>query len=204
MKHFRLTDTRLFRSLPESEQLCFKNGLPLRYMGHSIDDMVFIDYSIGFENPKHMSAIRQKKWARKYVKNMSRHNDPGIICCYSSPTDTAAFECAGAIFQAGVKTGMSCVCVSAARVAASLHEIPKNDLYVIYGVTDIPSPTLDRSVTSFLYERDGSQRIVVMSGSDYVSKPWDVAKAQLKIKLDVMLVLNDDNELNTGTIEKIG
>lgn len=202
MKIFRITDHKLYHSLTDHEKLCYKYGLPIRFMQHNIKNMVFMDYDVGRENPKTISAPKQKKWAMSLAANMSRHNNTaGIITCYSSPTDTAAFECAGALFQAGVETGMSCLCVSASRLAEELNEIPKNDLYLIYGITDNPSPLLDRCVKSFLYERDGSLRILVVAGSDNHIAPFNITENQLRLKTDVLLMLNDVDDLNFGKVK---
>lgn len=205
MKFLRITDHKLFHSLNEREKIAYKAGVPIKFLGHNVQNMTFVDYTLGAELPKTISAPKQRKWATRLCAEMSRHtHGGGIIGCYSSPTDTAAFECAGSIFQAGVDAGMSCVCVSAARVAANLGDIPKNDLYVVYGVTDSANNQLDRYLSSFLYERDGSLRILVMSGSPSTN-PWKIAQQQLHLRMDVLLVLNDEDGRNSiGNIEKVG
>lgn len=205
MKILRITDHKLYHALNDEEKSAYRLGVPIKFLGHNIKSMTFVDYTLGSEVPKHISATKQKRWALDLCSNMSRHTvGRGIVGCYSTPTDTAAFECAGAIFQTGLRTGMSCVCVSAARVAQDYHDIPKNDMYVIYGIDDLPNPQLDRSVKSFLYERDGSLRVLVMSGSASTN-PWKIAQQQLHLRLDVLLVLNDeDGRNNIGSIEKIG
>ena len=147
----------------------------------------------------------RKQWRAICVclsRNIDTSGSP-IISCYSAPTDTAAFECAGAFFEAAVRKGMSCQCVSAAKIAQDMYDIPRNDLYVIYGVTDLPNGHLDRSLTSFLYDRDGSIRIVVMTGGRNTG-PWQIAQNQLHIKMDIHLILNDEDERNAGNIERVG
>lgn len=205
MKLFRVTDTKIYASLSPHEQLCFKLGLPIRFMNHKIRDLVFMDYSLGYETKKLISAPRQKEHARKLKQNMTRHNPDlaGILGCYSSPTDTAAFECAGSIFEACVKAGMSSICIPATRIAHDMYDIPKSDAYLIYGISDLPNPNIDRPLTSFLYERDGSLRILVLTGSGEKG-PWEIAQHQLRIKFDAFFVLNDHDERNIGNIEKIG
>lgn len=205
MKILRLTDHKLYHSLKDESKIAYKLGVPIKFLDHNIKSMTFVDYTLGSEVPTTISAVKQKRWALELCSGMSRHTaGRGIVGCYSSPTDTAAFECAGSIFQAGIATGMSCVCVSAARIAHEYHEIPKNDMYVIYGIDDLPNPQIDRFVKSFLYERDGSLRILVMSGSANTN-PWKIAQQQLHLRIDVLLVLNDeDGRNNIGSIEKIG
>jgi hypothetical protein len=204
MKLLRITDHKIFNSLSDHEKLCYRLGLPIRFMGHNIKSMVFVDYTLGSEVPVLISAVKQKRKARLWHKTMSRNSGlAGILGCYSSPTDTAAFECAGALFEAGVAVGMSCLCISVARIAMDLFNIPKNDMYVIYGITDLPNPQLDRNLSSFLYERDGSMRILVMSGSGNTN-PWKIAQQQLHLRLDALLVLNDENSKNSGSVEKVG
>jgi len=90
-----------------------------------------------------------------------------------------------------------------APIAMDLFNIPKNDMYVIYGITDLPNPQLDRNLSSFLYERDGSLRILVMSGSANAN-PWKIAQQQLHLRLDALLVLNDEDAKNNGSVEKVG
>jgi hypothetical protein len=163
MKLLRVTDHQIYKSLDPHGQLCYKLGLPIPFMNHKIRDMVFMDYTVGTEVPKLVSAPKQQRHAKRIKQNMSRNNPDltGILGCYSSPTDTAAFECGGSIFEACVKAGMSAICVSAARIAHEMYEIPKSDAYLIYGISDLPNPNIDRPLTSFLYERDGSLRILV-------------------------------------------
>jgi hypothetical protein len=205
MKLLRITDHKIYQSLSAHEQLCYKLGLPLKFMNHKVRDLVFMDYNVGQDVTKLVSAPRQQKHARKLKQNMTRHNPDlnGILGCYSSPTDTAAFECAGSIFEACVKAGMSSICIPASRIAHDMYDIPKSDVYLIYGISDLPYPNIDRPLTSFLYERDGSLRIVVMTGSG-AKGPWDISQHQLRIKFDMFFVLNDHDERNVGSIEKIG
>lgn len=205
MRLLRITDHKLFHSLSAHEQVAYRAGLPIKFMGHKLSNQVFIDYTMGSEFPVPVPAVKQKRWVKDLCKNLSRHtHGGGIVGCYSSPTDTAAFECAGAIMQAGIEAGMACTCVSSAKIATEAQSIGKNDMYVVYGITDVVSPQLDRHLSSFLYERDGSLRVLVMAGSSSTN-PWRIAQQQLRLRMDVLLVLNDeDGRNNIGNIEKVG
>jgi hypothetical protein len=46
-------------------------------------------------------------------------------------------------------------------------------------------------------------RILVMSGSGNTN-PWKIAQQQLHLRLDALLVLNDENSKNSGSVEKVG
>lgn len=205
MKFARITDTKTYHKLSDREKVLFKRGLPLRFMGRKLTDHTFMDYSIGVENTKHVSAMKQFKWVRGFMGDVSRHeNISGIVSLFSTPTDNAAFECGAMMFEAAFDRGLSCLCVSMERIRQDLTSIGAYDFYLIYGLTDASVPDLDRSLRSFLYERDGSMRMIVMSGVESSNGPWSIMHNQLRIKPNIMLVLNDTDDHNQGAIELIG
>lgn len=202
---FRITNNARYMTLSKHEQLCYRSGLPIRFMNHMIEDLVFVDYSVGVNPPKPVTAVKQDKWAKKLKKTMTRHNEDSlIVACFSAPTDTAAFKCAGSFFEAGLRVGMSCGCYSAQQIKSDWSTIPKHDMYVIYGLTDQPQHDIDRAVASFLHARDGVLRILVLAGSPSPISPWEIIRKQLKLRVDILLVLNDEDDRNTGVVEKIG
>jgi hypothetical protein len=189
--------------MSDFDKVLYRLGLPQRYMGHLVKGMVFQDYTYGGEFPKTVDAMRQKRWVISLKKGMSRHGEiNGIIGLYSSPTDEAAFECAGSIFEAGVKGGLTCRCVSATMIRDSFKHIPVSDLYLIYGITDIPSPATAWAVRDFLRERDGSMRLVVMTAGQE-QDPWYLIHNVLKMNFNVILALSDENNVAGGTLETL-
>jgi hypothetical protein len=190
--------------MTDREKILFKRGLPRRFMGAKQNEHTYMDYSIGVENAKHVTAIKQQRWVRDFMTNISRHESGGIIGLYSTPTDTAAFRCGGMLFEAAFDKGLTCLCVSMEQIQQNLASVGCHDFYLIYGLTDTPVPLLDRSLKSFLYERSGSLRVVVMSGEPTNNAPWNIMHNQLRIKPNLTLVLNDTDDHNQGAIEFIG
>jgi hypothetical protein len=203
MKLLRIKDHATYHKMTDFEKTCYRAGLPHRYVGHLVKGMSFIDYKYGGEFPKTVTGIKQRKWTIKFKKNMSRHGDiNGIVGLYSSPTDEAAFECAGSIFEAGIRGGLTCRCISATMVKENFRFIPPSDMYLIYGITDMPNPATAWAVRDFLRERDGSLRLVVMTaGID--STPWDLIHNVLKMNFNVILALSDENNIAGGSLETL-
>ncbi len=202
MKLLRVKDHGSYHRMSDFEKTCYRLGLPHRYMGHLVKGMDFLDYTIGGEFPKTINSQRQKRWTINLKKNMTRHGETGIIGLYSAPTDEAAFECAGSIFEAGVKGGLTCRCVSATTIQNNFRNIPVSDLYLVYGITDIPNPQTAWAVRDFLRERDGSLRLVVMTaGVD--QSPWSLIHNVLKMNFNVLLCLNDENNIAGGSLETL-
>lgn len=194
--------TQFMDNLTDSGKALFRCGLPVRYMDCAIDDLVFMDYSVGRERPKTVSAPKQHKWVRKFGTSIERTDYPNIIvACYSSPTDEAAFQCGGFLMERAWDRGLSVMCFSI-HMLMSKEPIPKRDAYFIYGVNDGSVPDLDRKLSSFLRERDGSLRVLICTGDSGLTGPWDLLHKQFRIREDILLVLNDENDLNCGAIHK--
>lgn len=203
MKLMRVKDHGAYHRMSDFEKTCYRQGLPHKYCGHLIKGMSFIDYTYGGEFPKTISAHVQKKWAINLKKNMTRHGEiNGIVGVYSAPTDEAAFECAGSIFEAGMRGGLTCRCLSGTMVKNNFKYIPPSDMYLIYGITDTPDPTTAWAVRDFLRERDGSLRLVVMTASTEHG-PWHVIHNVLKMNFNVLLAVSDENNISGGSLEAL-
>lgn len=203
MKALRVKDHATYHRMSDHEKTCYRAGLPFRYIGHLVKGMNFLDYTVGGEFKKTITSMRQKKWAMKLKRGMSRHGDiNGIIGIYSSPTDESAFECAGSIFEAGIKSGMTCRCISATMIKENFRFIQAADMFLIYGVTDVPNPPVAWAIRDFLREHDGSMRIVVMTGGPDQT-PWTVTHNILRMNFNVILAVSDENNATGGSLETL-
>lgn len=203
MELMRIKDHGVYHRLDEHQKLCYRLGLPVRYLGHLVSKMTFRDYTFDGDLPKTMSSVRQRKWARETKKNLGRNNEiNGIIGFHSSPTDEAAFAAAGSMFEGALKGGLSCRCVSATMIRDQFNQIPKADFYLIHGITDTPNPATAWAVRDFIRERDGSMRLVVMC-SDPGHDPWTIIHGVLRMNFDVLLCLDDSDNRSSGSLEPV-
>jgi hypothetical protein len=67
-----------------------------------------------------------------------------------------------------------------------------HDVYLIYGVNDLPNPQAIWSIRDFLRERDGSLRILVMT-SDKALDLDILIHHQLRIHIDFLFCLEDES-----------
>lgn len=168
----------------------YRKGFPGFAVANPDVPLLFQDYSYGSTTPKRMSAIVQQKFVDGASMSQSL-----VLGCYSSPTDRQAFQCAGKMAHRALEVTRSIQCFSVQDIVNNWRDIPQAMVYVIYGVDDALSAGQNSSLRSFLYARDGSMRILVMTGNaENSNAPWDIARTQLHVHLDGLLVLADSDD----------
>lgn len=190
-------DRKTHAKLPQHARTLYTKGFP----GFSVSDMstplIFQDYSYGADEPKHMSAITQERFVAHFDAKRSL-----VIGCYSAPTDHQAFLCAGRMAHRALEETRSLQCISVMDICESWREIPPAMFYVIYGIDDSLTRGQNSSLRSFLYARDGSFRVLVMTGGT-ADAPWQIARNNLHIHLNGLIVLADgESPMQSGMISE--
>lgn len=190
MTPIRLRSNAFYFALNDHEKACYNAGLPTKFMGNSISDLVFRAYAVGDIKKVRASAHRQQSELIKFTNSIkASSNYVASIAIHSSPTDESAFKAGAAIFEHAMRGGLSCQCVSTSQLLNRERVDPK-DVYLIYGVNDQPNPQAFWAVRDFVRERDGSLRIVIMtSGSE---TPVDMLiHERIRMHFDYLFCLDD-------------
>lgn len=197
MTTVRLRSNAFYFTLTEQQKACYNAGLPTRFMGSSINDLIFSPYVVGDVKKVRASSHLQKSELMKFTASIkASSNYVASIAIHSAPTDESAFKAAAAIFEHAMAGGLSCQCVSTSQLL-NRERIEPKDVYLIYGINDQPNPQAMWAVRDFVRERDGSLRIVVMtSGQDL---PVDsLIHEKLRMHFDYLFCL-DDGEQHIAT-----
>ena len=187
------------KKLSTDSTALYRKGFPAFAIANPDVSLNFQDYSYGTMTPKRMSAVTQKRFVEKASPSQSL-----VLGCYSSPTDRQAFQCAGKLAHRALEVTRSIQCFSVQDIVNNWRDVPQAMVYVIYGVDDAMNAGQNSALRSFLYARDGSLRILVMTGSaENSNAPWDIARSQLHIHLDGLLVLADmDDPMQASMISE--
>lgn len=192
MKPIRLRSNSFYYRLNDHEKACYNNGLPVRFMGRDLRDLHFLPYAVGNESKHVVTAVKQEQELIKFVNDLNTSaGNSGIMAFHSAPTDEAAFFAAASIFETAIDRGFSCACLSTTQLM-NRDNVSMHDVYLIYGVNDLPNPQAIWSIRDFLRERDGSLRILVMT-SDKALDLDILIHHQLRIHIDFLFCLEDES-----------
>lgn len=186
---------KTFSKLPQHARSLYSKGFP----GFAVSDLdtrlLYQDYSYGLENPKQMSAITQKIFVEQFECDRTY-----VVGCYSYPTDHQAFLCAGRMAHRMMETtSRSIQCFSVMDICESWRDIPQAMFYAIYGIDSNMSPGQTAALRSFLYARDGSIRVLIMTGEG-ANAPWEIAKSKLHIHLNGLIVLAESDSIKQAGV----
>ena len=189
---------KIYSKLPQHARALYSKGFP-GFAASDLDTrLLFQDYSYGLEVPKRMSALTQQAFVEHYECDRTY-----VIGCYSYPTDHQAFLCAGRMAHRMMETtSRSIQCFSVMDICDSWRDIPPAMFYAIYGIDSNMSPGQTSALRSFLYARDGSIRVLIMTGEG-TSAPWEIVKNKLHIHMNGLIVLAEsESTMQAGAISE--
>lgn len=192
----RMRSNAAYYRLSEHQRECFNHGLPTRYMGRKEHELLFADYMMGADYPVLRASTEQgAAFHRLKTALTGTYNCPSLVIgIHGYPSDDAAMCAAGLLFETAVENHCVAWCFSLSTVLNQWGDIPKCDVYVIYGVMDEMDAKSMGVLRNFLRERDGSLRIVVMT-SDAVDNGWNFVHDTIRMhEFDGIFCLQDSTE----------
>lgn len=193
----RLRSSAFYHRLTEEQRKHYKAGVPVEYLGYSLESMPFIGYYKGTALNK---QLVQAAWQQKQLISFSNgvkqgHVLKGRWAFHSAPTDEAAFRAAASVYASVTAKGFVGRCVSTSTLLHSAEKIEVSDVYIIHGVNDAPNPAAIWALRDFMRDRDGSLHMLVMTSSRELSVDA-LIHDQLRMRFNYLFCLD-------GMIEEI-
>ena len=189
MTFVRLKSSSFYFRLSDHEKKCYNAGLPIRYTGKQIHDLSFTPYLIG--ERKRVTAQRQEDGLSNFASKLSVNAGfNGIMAFHSAPTDEAAFQAAASVFETAIERGFACRCLSTSQLLAK-DSVGACDVYLVHGVNDLPNPQAIWALRDFMRDRDGSLRMLVMTGGRELALDVLIHE-QLRMHCDFLFCLQDE------------
>lgn len=191
---FRIRSNAFYLSLTEDQKAAYRAGLPVRHAGHQLRDLKFLPYHYGTDITK--KTVTEHKQQYGLIDFCNQQLGPAgvysaTMAFHSSPTDEAAFNAAGSIFETALAKHLSCLCVSTTTLTHTAHEIPAHDVYLIHGVNDTPGDRSLWALRDFLRDRDGSLRLVVLTSPSELHLD-QLIHERLRMHFDYLVCLDDE------------